>query len=157
MPVYSTPQTQPGGKTYSVGDARQTIALTASVAMTTAMIDNVNDEVGLFFVPKGFVVTAVRAAATDMDSNGTPTLAFDIGDAADEDRLMAATTVGRDGSFSTAMARTGLLFKYNARTEIRAYVQAAAATAVAGTLHVVVEGFIDEEYSTTPLVGTIVA
>lgn len=153
MAIYTTPQSATYGTVYGPGVAREKITLTAIVAITTAMIDNVDDEVGLFWVPKGFVVTGCKVAATDMDTNVSPTLAFDIGDDADENRLMAATTVGQAGTFSSAMAQAGFLYKYTAKTLIKAYVQAVAATGAAGTLYVEVEGFVDEEFNTTALVA----
>ena len=108
-------------------------------------------------MPAGAVVTGAVIAATDMDTNGTPTLAFDVGDDGDEDRIFAASTVGQAGTLSMAMARTGLLYKYAARTRIKAYVQAASATGAAGTLYVVVRYFVDPEYSTTALTATTTA
>jgi hypothetical protein len=129
----------------------------AIVAMTTAMVDNTDDEVALFWLPKGAVVVGASISATDMDTNGTPTLAFDVGDTADEDRLIAASQVGRAGTLANALAPTGHLYKYTADTQIKAYVQAAAATAAAGTLYVSVQYFVDLEYSTTGVTATTVA
>lgn len=151
MATYTTSLSATYGPTFGPGVAREKISLVAIVAVTTAMIDNTNDEVGLFWVPKGFVVTGVKAGATDMDTNGTPTLAFDVGDDSDEDRLLAASTVGQAGTFSSALARTGFLYKYTERKLIKAYVQAVSATGAAGTLYVELEGFVDEDFSTTAL------
>lgn len=133
------------------GPARTECVAVAIVAVTTAMIDNTNDEVSLFYLPKGAVVTGVQIYATDMDTNGTPTLAFDIGDSGDEDRLIAASTVGQagTGNYTGLVAATGFLYKYTADTEIKAYVQAVAATGAAGTLKVAVRYFVDQDFSTT--------
>ena len=60
------------------------------------------------------------------------TLAFDIGDDGDEDRLMVAATVGQAATRSDDIAVTGFGYKYAAATKIKAYVQTAAATAVDG-------------------------
>ncbi len=153
MATYTTSQSTAAGKVYASGVAREKISLAAIVAVTTAMIDNTNDSVGLFYAPKGFVVTGIRVGATDMDTNVTPTLAFDIGDSGSQNRLMAASAVGQAGTWSSAMARTGFLYKYTAKTLISAYVQAVSATGAAGTLYVEVEGFVDEDYDTTALVA----
>lgn len=152
MAIYTTSQSATNGKTYSSpGWARQKIVLPAVVAFTTAMLDNANDEVGLFWVPKGFVVTNIVFAATDMDS-GTA-LVWDVGDDASENRLLDGITTGQAAGTSVALALGGTLYKYTARTLIKAYVKTAAGTPVAGTLRVILEGFVDEEYSTTPLVA----
>lgn len=141
------------GKVVGTGGARMEVIATAIVAMTTAMIDNANDDVGLFYLPAGAVITGVAASATDMDTNGTPTLTIDIGDSADEDRLLAASTIGQAGTASNSIARTGHLYKYTAQTQIRAYIATAAATAAAGTLTVSVRYFVDQDFDTTALVA----
>lgn len=153
MATYTTSQSTAAGVAYGPGVAREQIVIPAIVAMTTAMIDNANDEVGLFWVPKGFVVTGITAWATDMDTNGTPALLFDIGDDSDEDRLLAGSTIGQAATSSSAIATAGFLYKYTAKTLIKAYVKTAAATAAAGTLYVAVTGFVDDGYSTTALVA----
>lgn len=151
MAVYETTLSRVHGYTPGPGVARQLITQTAIVAMTTAMLDNANDDVGLFRVPKGAVIVSGTISATDMDS-GTALL-IDVGDSADEDRLFAASNVGQTGVLSTALARTGHLYKYTAETQIRAYIQTAAGTPVAGTLSVSLSYFVDEEFSTTALVA----
>lgn len=141
------------GTVVGQGWSRNIVTATAIVAMTTAMLDNVNDDVGLFYVPAGAVIVGATISATDMDSNGSPTLAFDIGDSADEDRIFAASQVGRAATLSSAIATTAHLYKYTAQTQIRAYIQAVAATGVAGTLTVSVQYFVDPDFSTTALVA----
>jgi len=153
MPAYETELSRSYGKVVGAGVARSIIAIPAIVAFSTDMLDNANDDVGLFSVPKGFVVTGITASATDMDT-GSAALVIDIGDAAVEDRLLAASIIGQAGTLSTALAPAGHLYKYTTQTQIRAYVKTAAATAAAGTLKVVLEGFIDEGFDTTPLVAT---
>lgn len=149
MAIYVTSQSATYGKTYSSpGWSRQQIILPAIVAVTTAMIDNANDEVGLVWVPKGFVPTSIAFNVTDMDSSTG--LLWDVGDDSDEDRLIAAFT-GQAAGTSQTLATTGLLYKYTARTLIKAYVNTAATTGVAGTIKFVLTGFVDEEFSTTAL------
>ena len=149
MATYYLEKARSYGKRVGPGAHRQTCIAEAIVALSTAMIDNTNDEIGLFYLPKGAVIVGATIAATDMDTNGTPTLAFDVGDASDEDRIFAASAVGQAGTVSSAIARTGFLYKYTADTLITAYVQAVSATGAAGTLYVAIEYFVDAEYSTT--------
>lgn len=133
------------------GPSRTPCCLVAIVAMTTAMIDNTNDNVTIGYLPMGAVVTAVKAYATDMDTNGSPTLAFDIGDSGDQDRLLAASNIGQagTGNYTGLVASTGFMHKYTADTAIVVAIQAVAATGAAGTLKVVIEYFVDQDFSTT--------
>lgn len=101
-----------------------------------------NKTVALFTVPAGFVVTGVQATVTDMDS-GSATLTFDIGDAGDADRFVAAATTAQAGGTTTTLATAGVLYKFDEETEIVWTTHAAAATAVAGTAKVRLIGYID--------------
>lgn len=152
MAVYTTDLSQSWGPTYGPGVAREKIVLPAIVAVTTDMIDNADDEVGLVWVPKGFVVTGIAFYATDLDT-GTAALKFDVGDDSSNSRLLAAITTGQSAGSSTALASTGFLYKYADRTLIKAYVNTAANVAAAGTISFMIEGFVDEEYDTTALVA----
>lgn len=149
MAIYTTQKSQTYGTVVGQGGSRAIVFDGVAVAMTTAMIDNANDEVELLTLPKGAVVVEVYFHATDMDTNGTPTLKFDIGDDGDEDRLIAATTVGQTASSTVSLATTGFMYKYAAATKIKAYVNTAAATAAAGTIYFGVQYFIDENWSAT--------
>ncbi len=152
MAVYETYLSRQNTATVvSQGWSRNEVVAVASVAMTTAMIDNANDDVGLFYVPAGAVITGIMVGTTDMDS-GTALL-IDIGDAADEDRLLAASSIGQTGASSNSLARTGVLYKYTAQTQIRAYINTAAGTPVAGTLNVILRYFVDPDFNTTALVA----
>jgi hypothetical protein len=155
MALFWTDKSRTFGPRISIGANRQTVVAEAVVAMTTAMLDNADDEVGLFWIPAGAVITAATIAATDMDT-GT-TLAFDVGDTTVENRIFAASTVGQAGTLSNAMARTGFLFKCVNDTLIKAFVQTAATGATAGTLYVTVEYFVDPSFVATGAVATTVA
>ena len=157
MAIYYTDQSRNYATRHGIGYPRAEMTFAAVVAVTTAMIDNVDDEVGLFYVPAGFVVTSATISATDMDTGGSPTLAFDVGDDADENRIFAASTVGQAATISSAIATTGHLYQYASETLIKAYVQAVAATGAAGTLRVTVTGFVDPSYTGTALTATTTA
>jgi hypothetical protein len=153
MATYETDKSRTTGISAGAGWYRNAVTDFVEVAMTTAMLDNANDDVGLLYVPKGAIILEAGLAATDMDTNGSPALAIDIGDSGDEDRLFAASTVGQAGTASFVMAATGFLYKYTSRTQLRAYIQTAAGTAAAGTLKFWVTYVVDSEYSTTALVA----
>jgi hypothetical protein len=146
MASYTTQRSQTYGTVFGQGGSRNLITDTVSVALTTAMLDNVNDDVELLWVPKGAVFDSAVLSATDMDT-GSPALAFDIGDDGDEDRIFAASTVGQAGTMSTAWARAAHGYKWTAATKIKLYIQAAATTAAAGTLTFTIRYFVDENFS----------
>lgn len=149
MAIYTTAKSQTYGTVIGQGIARALVTDTVTVSLTTAMIDNVNDEVELLWVPKGAVFDSAVLSASDMDTNGSPTLAFDVGDDSDEDRIFAASTVGQAGTLSQAFARTAHGYKWSTATKIKAYVQAVAATGAAGTLTFTIRYFVDENFSAT--------
>jgi hypothetical protein len=129
---------------------RQVIEDFVCVAMTTAMLDNANDDVGLLWLPAGAIVLGASVKATDMDSGAA--LLIDIGDSADEDRIFAAVNA-QAAVFSNTIASTGYQWKTTAATQIRAYINTAAGTAVAGTLCFSIRYVIDPDYVTTALVA----
>jgi hypothetical protein len=156
MANYRTALSETYGPAYSSGAARQIIAgIACTVAVTTAMIDNANDEIELGWVPAGFTVVGVEFRGTDMDTDGSPALVWDVGDADDEDRILAAVTVGQTATRSDALAAAGTLYTYTTKTRIKAFVKTAAATGAAGTLYFVLYGFVDPGYSAgNTVIGT---
>jgi hypothetical protein len=77
-----------------------------------------------------------------MDTNGTPTLAFHVGDSGDDDRFLSASNIGQAGTTATTLASTGVLYQFTAETEIVVKTSTAAATAAAGTLDLYLIGFM---------------
>jgi hypothetical protein len=151
MAIYTTSQSRVSSRAKAQGASTQEVALVAIVAVTTGMIDTNTDEVGLFYVPKGFMPTSINFSTTDMDSSTG--LLWDVGDDGDEDRLIAAFSGQAAGQQNALVATTGFLYKYTARTLIKAYVNTAATGGAAGTLKVVLKGIVDEDFDTTPLVA----
>lgn len=134
--AYVQPQVGPQGF------GRTMKCLGADVALVTGDLA-LNKTVALFVVPKGFVLTSLSVVVPDMDSNGTPTLTFAIGDASDDDRFIATgATTGQAGGTNTTLASTGLNYEFTADTEIVWKTSAAAATAVAGTIQPRFFGYI---------------
>lgn len=94
-----------------------------------------SDTINFGYLPAGARVISAVLESTDMDTNGTPTLAINVGDSGDADRLFAASTVGQAGTASTAVAVTGSGYKYDNETLITGVASANAATGAAGTLY----------------------
>jgi hypothetical protein len=95
-----------------------------------------------FTVPAGFTVTGIIAVASDMDSNGSPTVALSVGDAASGVRFLSSSTIAQAGTTTQTLASTGLLFAYTADTKILVTATTGSATAVAGTLDLYLSGFV---------------
>lgn len=156
MATYYTQKSRAFGTRIGQGANREIVVAEAIVAVTTAMIDNTNDVINLFYLPKGAVIVGANLAATDMDTNGTPTLKFDVGDSGSNARIFSASTVGQAGTLNATnnMVSTALLYKFTADTLISAYVNTVSATGAAGTLYCTISYFVDPEYSTTALTAT---
>ncbi len=91
-------------------------------------------------VPKGFRVMGACLEATDIDTNGSPTVTINVGDSGDADRLFAAATVGQTGTLSTAIATTGHFYTYTDDTLITGAIPTGPATGTTGTLYLSIWG-----------------
>lgn len=151
MAAYETTKSAAYGLSYGPGAARGVIVDSAIVALTTAMINNADDDVGLLWLPKGAVILGMTYSITDVD-DGTA-FVLDIGISGTEELLVANATTGQAAGINTTMAAAAHLYKCTARTQLRAYVSTAAGTPVAGTLKFHITYFVDEEFSTTALVA----
>lgn len=128
-------QPQAGGQ----GFARTRKVIGRVVTIGTA--DNVtNNTVGAFLAPKDFVVTGITVIATDMDS-GTAML-FTVGDSGSAARFLASSNLGQAGGTSTTLAAAGLLYQFPSDTEVLVTIATQAGTAVAGTITILLEGYV---------------
>jgi len=130
-------QPQPG----LLGEARTRKMFGRRVTLGTTDLAT-GSVVEAFIVPAGFTVTGIIAVATDMDSNGSPTLAISVGDSGSSTRFLSSSTVGQAGTSTQTAASTGLLFAYTADTKILVTMTTGSATAVAGTLDLYLDGFV---------------
>lgn len=97
-----------------------------------------SDTLNFFYLPAGARVLLAVLEATDMDTNGSPALALNIGDSGDADRLFAASTVGQAGTVSSAIAAAGAGYKYDTKTLITGVASTNAATGAAGSVYLTV-------------------
>ncbi len=132
---YGQPQQGDTGFARTMKTYGRRVNLVAADLVTT-------NNVGAFKVPPGFVITGILAIASDMDTNGSPTITIKVGDAGDDDRYLTASNIGPAGGTCTTLASTGLLFQTTSETEILVGFGANAATGVAGTLDLYLTGFI---------------
>jgi hypothetical protein len=153
MAAYETDLSRSYGRVVGNGEAKAKVSLgVAIVALTTGMLDNANDDVGLFNVAKNAVVTGCTLSVTDMDD--ATALVIDVGISGTENLFIDGATTGQAGGITSALARAGHLYKFTSQTQVRAYIKTAAGTPAAGTLKFELEGWIDEGFSTTALVAS---
>lgn len=108
------------------------------ITMATGDLDAA-DTFDICRLPYGAKVVDVFLVCTDMDTSGSPTLAFDVGDSGDTDRFIAAgaatAAVRINAAHSAATAASMAAHTaYTAETLVYGTVQAAAATKAAGTI-----------------------
>ncbi|MGI8839960.1 MAG: hypothetical protein ACR2F8_04115 [Caulobacteraceae bacterium] len=115
----------------------------ASVAVPNTLA--ANDTVNLFYLPAGATVRrASLRASPALDSNGSPTLTLDVGDAGNTARLFSQSLAGSSASGDDGVcAFVGLGYQYPVKTAIFATVHAAGATKVAGTISLTVFYTVD--------------
>lgn len=124
------------------GHSRQICVLDVSHEVTTGELEAA-DVIQFGVIPQGATYLGGYIATDDLDSNGTPTLDLIVGDTTDPDGLQASGTVGQAAGITT-LSGTDIT---NARTTtqdetISVKVNAAAATAAAGTIRLVVEYYV---------------
>lgn len=125
----------------ALGGARNMKCFGYDIALVAADLA-LNATVGLCKVPAGFVLTSVSVVVPDLDTGGAPAIVFDIGDAADPNRIIAGATTGQAGGTNTTLAAAGLNYEFTAETEIVWTTTTAAATAAAGTIKLRLFGYI---------------
>ena len=112
------------------------------------------DVINVGALPAGAVVTAaILKAASQLDSNGTPTLTLSLGVSGAAGLFKSAiTTVGRaaGATADVTLAPAGALYKAPARTTVIVTVGAGSATAVAGTLEVDLEYYVEDAAGSAP-------
>lgn len=133
MATYSSTNVQNKTGVSAGGSAGAVLSAYAEVSCTAAPATT--DTIEFFYLPAGARVLHATLESTDMDTNVTPTLTIDVGDAGDTNRLFAASTVGQAGTQSSATAVTGLNYKYSSKTLITGVAANNAATGAAGTLY----------------------
>ncbi len=109
---------------------------TGALTVATTNIDDVNDELRLLRFPDRCFLLALQVTATDMDTNGAPTLSFDVqidNNTAEVD-LIANSTIGRTGGSDELDINAGHILRDVSLNWLQIKVDAAAATGAAGTI-----------------------
>ena len=114
------------------------------------------DTINIGWLPKNAVVVGVwLKAATQLDSNATPTLALSVGVTGTTTLFKSAiTSVGRaaGATADNTVAGAGALYKNTsgAKQAVLVTVGTAAATAVSGTLEVDIEFYVEDLGGSNP-------
>lgn len=133
--LYPTPGVGLGGRTTHTARGEYTIS--------AALV--INDVINLFYLPPNARVKRGFIKSADLDSNVSPAITLDVGDAADPDRYFAASTVAQAGGVDVTMAATGVDYNNTARTLVSLLVKAAPATsATTGTIVVTIDYMVEE-------------
>lgn len=106
--------------------ARGIVTCTAAPATT--------DSMEFFNMPLNAVIVGGYLLASDMDTNGSPALTLNIGDAGSATRLFSGSTVGQAGTLAQEIATTALGYQFTAKTKIIGTAGVNAATGAAGTV-----------------------
>ncbi len=134
-PVYPVSGVGLGGR--KSHHARAQFSLTAALAL--------NDTIQLFDLPPRARVIGGFIKSDDIDTNGTPTVAFNVGDSGSANRFFAASTAGQAGTVDRNMAATGMDYLTTAKTRVFLTVSTAPATGTTTGNIVVVFDYMVEE------------
>jgi hypothetical protein len=141
--AYRQPQAGNQGfaRTRKVIGGAANIAAAAGATGTGDLALNAN--VALFRVPKDFVVTGWFGPAFPKLDSGAA-LTFNLGDAANPTRYLAASTLGQAGGALPAFPAGALYYQYTAETDMIMNISAAAAgqQAAPGPVTIYLEGFV---------------
>jgi hypothetical protein len=109
------------------------VSVTASYTIAAALV--INDLIQMVKIPKGATILEILLAVPDLDSNVSPAVTLDVGDATTADRFIAANTVGQAGGVARIDQAAGVGYTYTADDVISVKVHAAPATsAITGTI-----------------------
>lgn len=104
----------------------------ASVSISSAAASN--DIAQFFTVPANATITGIFLSCTDIDTNGTPTVSIDVGDAGSTNRLIASSNIGQAGGSTISLDPTnGHGYTYTTDTLIYATIKTVA-TGATGTI-----------------------
>lgn len=117
------------------------IPVYASYAFASAPA--LNDLVQMMTIPAGATIVSVVLDSDKIDTNGTPTMKFDVGDGTVANRFLAASTLPQTGGAAVANVAAAYGYNYAANTPLFVKVNAAAATFAAGTVRLLVEYTMD--------------
>lgn len=147
MTTYSSPGVLAKYSGQTHGEARSTNRIHETIAIPSTLATG--DILNVGYLPVNAVVVGLTVkAASQLDTNATATLAFDVGTASTPQLLNAVSLAGRApaASVDVTLLPSGRLYKNlsGAKQLIISTVHAVAATPAAGTLEFDVSYFVEE-------------
>ncbi len=106
--------------------------ITATYALTAALVDE--DIIQMVKLPKGSRVIDLVLSVTDLDTNVSPAIILEVGDGADVDRYIDASTIGQTGGtvrLGSGITTNTQAFTSTADDTIDVHVETAPATGAA--------------------------
>lgn len=92
------------------------------------------DVLEFFSLPAGATVLFATLAATDIDTDGTPAVTINVGDASSGTRFFSASTVGQTGTVAVSSSATGIFHTYAEETLITGALGTDPDVGAAGTI-----------------------
>lgn len=142
MPTYASPAVSAVNPVRAHGEA--SVVQTAVATVTCTAAPTTADPLQFFSLPANSRVVGGWLSASDMDTNGTPTIALNIGDAGSANRYFAASTVAQAGTSATALATTGLGYLNTSKTLVTGVASTNAATGAAGTVTLCLQYVVED-------------
>lgn len=143
MPTYNSPTFSQNKAAIGHGlNSNMKVVKFDTVTCTAA--PTTSDPINFGWVPANFVLMGAILRPSDMDTSGSPTLTLNIGDAGSANRIFAAATGGQTGTNNPTMAAGALGYKYTAKTLITGVAAANATTGAAGTIDLILYGFVED-------------
>lgn len=136
MATYNSPAVAANAPANSHGLASE--AKVACQTVTCAASPATTDTLNFFDLPPNARILGATLIASDMDTNGSPAITLNIGDAGSATRLFSGATVAQAGTSAVATAVTGLGYLTTAKTRITGTAGVNAATGAAGTVTLIV-------------------
>jgi len=130
--------------THGYAGNKKTVYATAAVASTIAT----NDVINMFYLPAGARVTGGRLKCTDVDTNVSPAVTWDVGDSGSATRYWSASTAGQSAAVDATMAIAGVFYKNTVKTAVIITCHLQPATGAAGTIELGID-YIDEDAATS--------
>jgi hypothetical protein len=116
--------------------------LDATVTCTAA--PSTSDTLNFGYLPPNACVTGGILIPSDMDTNGSPALTLNIGDAGSATRYFSGSTGGQTGTADATLAAAGRGYTTTAKTLVTGVAGVNAATGAAGTIRLLLFGFIKD-------------
>jgi hypothetical protein len=106
----------------------------ARASVTCAAAPSSSDTINFFDLPANARIHYALLQASDMDTNGTPLLALNVGYSGSASALFSASTVGQAGTLAAETSVTAQDLLLASKTRITGTASTNAATGAAGTV-----------------------